>query len=111
MVVLPEPNAPAFELLEGEEPYFAEERDGWKGYVEWEHYPEKKKEAAAVLAKYQFPPVNEQSSQECSKNCQEERKLTTRYSRRNFNWHHYLTRIPSSRVCDGSTTTTPWARP
>ncbi|MCJ1369174.1 hypothetical protein MMC20_000383 [Loxospora ochrophaea] len=34
--------------------YFAEEEKGWHGYVEWEKYPEKKKEAADVLAKYSF---------------------------------------------------------
>lgn len=36
-------------------PYFAEERKGWKGYVEWEKYPEKKAEAAKVLSQYSFP--------------------------------------------------------
>jgi sulfite oxidase len=36
-------------------PYFAEERSGWKGYVEWEKYPEKKAEAEKVLAQYKFP--------------------------------------------------------
>lgn len=34
---------------------FAEEKAGWKGYVEWEKYPEKKKQGAKVLAQYQFP--------------------------------------------------------
>ncbi|KUI74367.1 Sulfite oxidase, mitochondrial [Cytospora mali] len=43
----------------GDEPYFAEERAGWKGYVEWEKYPEKKKEAETILAKYDFPPPPE----------------------------------------------------
>jgi len=46
----------------GQEPYFAEEKEGWKGYVEWERYPEKKKEAAAVLKNYQFPKVCEVKS-------------------------------------------------
>ncbi|KAL1304367.1 hypothetical protein AAFC00_003370 [Neodothiora populina] len=41
--------------LQGEQPYFAEERTGWKGYVEWEKYPEKKKEAEAILSRYNFP--------------------------------------------------------
>jgi sulfite oxidase len=37
------------------EPLFAEEKKGWKGYVEWEKYPEKKAEAAKVLSQYDFP--------------------------------------------------------
>ncbi|KJX98301.1 sulfite oxidase like protein [Zymoseptoria brevis] len=36
-------------------PYFAEERPGWRGYVEWERYPEKKAEAEKVLSQYKFP--------------------------------------------------------
>lgn len=36
---------------------FAEERPGWRGYVEWEKYPEKKKKAAEILAQYKFPDV------------------------------------------------------
>lgn len=51
-----EPNAKPFQLL-GEEPVFDEELPGWGGYIEWEKYPEKKKEAAAILAKYDFPVV------------------------------------------------------
>jgi len=39
--------------------HFADERQGWKGYIEWEKYPEKKKEAAAILAQYQFDHVGE----------------------------------------------------
>ncbi|KAI4909149.1 hypothetical protein J4E85_011621 [Alternaria conjuncta] len=50
-----EPNAKPFELLTAEEPNFPEEREGWKGYIEWERYPEKKKQAAEILAKYDFP--------------------------------------------------------
>jgi len=38
-------------------PHFADEREGWKGYIEWEKYPEKKAEAAAILARYQFDHV------------------------------------------------------
>ncbi|KAK8068796.1 molybdopterin binding oxidoreductase [Apiospora phragmitis] len=49
-----EPNALAFRP-KGEPPVFAEERKGWKGYVEWEKYPEKKKQAAEVLQQYDFP--------------------------------------------------------
>ncbi|EAT79539.2 hypothetical protein SNOG_13212 [Parastagonospora nodorum SN15] len=52
-----EPNAKPFEV-QGELPVFAEERKGWKGYVEWERYPEKKKQAAEVLARYDFPVVS-----------------------------------------------------
>jgi len=37
---------------------FAEEKEGWKGYIEWEKYPEKKKKAEEILAQYEFdaPP-------------------------------------------------------
>lgn len=56
MAVLAEPNHPPFKA-QGEEPKFEEEREGWAGYWEWEKYPEKKKQVAEILAKYQFPPV------------------------------------------------------
>jgi len=36
-------------------PYFPEEREGWKGYIEWENYPGKKEHASEVLAQYAFP--------------------------------------------------------
>ena len=36
-------------------PFFAEEKEGWKGYVEWEKYPDKKKEAEKILSQYTFP--------------------------------------------------------
>ncbi|ORX96648.1 Oxidoreductase, molybdopterin-binding domain-containing protein [Clohesyomyces aquaticus] len=49
-----EPNANPFKI-EGDEPNFPEEFPGWGGYIEWEKYPEKKKEAEAILAKYDFP--------------------------------------------------------
>lgn len=39
------------------EPSFPEEREGWKGYIEWEKYPEKKKQAEEELAQYDFAPV------------------------------------------------------
>jgi sulfite oxidase len=51
-----EPNHKPFEA-QGELPFFEEERKGWKGYVEWERYPEKKKQAEEILAKYDFPVV------------------------------------------------------
>lgn len=38
---------------------FRDERKGWKGYIEWEKYPEKKAAAAAILAKHTFPPPPE----------------------------------------------------
>ncbi|KAL2355352.1 hypothetical protein BJ546DRAFT_1060373 [Cryomyces antarcticus] len=45
--------------MKGPEAYFPEERAGWKGYIEWEDYPEKKKKAAKILAQYDFPPPPE----------------------------------------------------
>jgi sulfite oxidase len=36
-------------------PDFPEERRGWKGYIEWEKYPEKKRQAKTILAQYKFP--------------------------------------------------------
>jgi len=56
-----EPNAPRFQQ-QGDVPNFPEERPGWGGYIEWERYPEKKKEAAAILARYDFPVVGVPSS-------------------------------------------------
>ena len=44
--------------LAGDEPVFAEERNGWGGYVEWEKYPDKKKQAAEILASHTFPEVS-----------------------------------------------------
>jgi sulfite oxidase len=52
-----EPNHKPFQV-QGELPTFDEEREGWKGYIEWERYPEKKKKAAEILAKYDFPVVS-----------------------------------------------------
>ncbi|KAF7556951.1 hypothetical protein G7Z17_g1071 [Cylindrodendrum hubeiense] len=36
-----------------------EERKGWKGYVEWEDYPEKKSNARQRFAQFKFPPPPE----------------------------------------------------
>ena len=36
---------------------FPEERKGWKGYVEWEKYPEKKEKAIKLLQMYNFQQV------------------------------------------------------
>jgi sulfite oxidase len=52
-----EPNHKPFEV-KGEVPVFEEEREGWKGYIEWERYPEKKKKAAEIMANYDFPVVS-----------------------------------------------------
>ncbi|KAK5111949.1 hypothetical protein LTR85_011696 [Meristemomyces frigidus] len=38
---------------------FAEEREGWAGYVEWEEYPEKKAKAHKILSSQNFPPPPE----------------------------------------------------
>jgi sulfite oxidase len=38
---------------------FAEEYPGWRGYIEWEKYPEKRAKAAAILARHKFPPPPE----------------------------------------------------
>lgn len=35
---------------------FQRERKGWKGYVEWENYPEKKAAAHKILTSQTFPP-------------------------------------------------------
>lgn len=35
---------------------FARELEGWKGYVEWEKYPEKKSKAHKILTSQSFPP-------------------------------------------------------
>lgn len=52
-----EPKAIPFHA-KGEPPVFPEERDGWKGYIEWEDYPEKRKQAEEILAQYDFPDVS-----------------------------------------------------
>jgi len=52
----PEPHAIPFRPL-GEIPLFKEEKEGWKGYIEWEKYPEKKKEVEEIMQKYDFPDV------------------------------------------------------
>ena len=48
-IPLREPNHP--------EAHFQEEADGWHGYIEWEKYPEKKAQAAKILAQYSFADV------------------------------------------------------
>jgi len=44
-----------------EDPDFVvkEEREGWKGYVEWEDYPERKAKAHQRFSRYKFPPPPE----------------------------------------------------
>ncbi|RWA10115.1 hypothetical protein EKO27_g4987, partial [Xylaria grammica] len=36
-----------------------DELPGWRGYVEWEDYPEKKKKAHEILISHEFPPPPE----------------------------------------------------
>jgi len=36
-----------------------EEREGWKGYVEWEDYPDKKAKAHQRFMRFKFPPPPE----------------------------------------------------
>jgi sulfite oxidase len=51
-----EPNALPFRA-KGGIPHFSEEKEGWNGYIEWEKYPEKKKEVHEIMSKYDFPAV------------------------------------------------------
>ncbi|KOS21319.1 putative sulfite oxidase [Escovopsis weberi] len=37
----------------------SEERQGWRGYVEWEDYPEKKPKARKRFSRFRFPPPPE----------------------------------------------------
>lgn len=41
----------------GDVPEFPEEIEGWKGYIEWEKYPEKRAKAEAIMKQYDFPEV------------------------------------------------------
>jgi hypothetical protein len=77
-----EPMAKPFEHI-GDAPFFAEERKGWKGYVEWEDYPEKKEEAAKILAKYDFPVVSELIFLTTL-----DMRLTHKHSHQSFNSYH-----------------------
>ena len=43
--------------VESEQVYFAEEKKGWHGYIEWEEYPDKAKRAAEILSKHTFAEV------------------------------------------------------
>lgn len=45
--------------LDGNDLKVEEERKGWKGYVEWERYPEKKAKAHQRFIQYKFPPPPE----------------------------------------------------
>jgi sulfite oxidase len=51
-----EPNALPFQP-KGEVPHFPEEKEGWNGYIEWEKYPEKKKQVHEIMTNYDFPNV------------------------------------------------------
>jgi sulfite oxidase len=46
---------------ENDDPDFVvkEERQNWKGYIEWENYPEKKAKARKRFSRYRFPPPPE----------------------------------------------------
>lgn len=35
---------------------FKREKEGWKGYVEWEKFPDKKEKAHKILTSQNFPP-------------------------------------------------------
>ena len=79
-----------------EDVFFKEERQGWSGYIEWERYPEKKKEAERILAKYHFPDV-------CSSNealDQGNHVLIDNYSHQSFNYNHYRRLTPFWREND-----------
>lgn len=52
-----EPNAIPFRA-KGELPQFAEEKEGWRGYIEWEKYPEKKERVREIMQNYDFPDVS-----------------------------------------------------
>ncbi|CZT08715.1 related to nitrate reductase [Rhynchosporium agropyri] len=46
----------AIEAVGNRDELFKKELDGWKGYVEWEKYPEKKAMAHKILTSQTFPP-------------------------------------------------------
>ena len=48
---------PELTKVESEYVYFAEEKKGWHGYIEWEEYPDKAKRAAEILSKHTFAEV------------------------------------------------------
>ncbi|KAI4763216.1 molybdopterin binding oxidoreductase [Aureobasidium sp. EXF-12344] len=46
----------AIEAVGDRDELFKAERDGWKGYVEWEKYPDKKVKGHRILTSQNFPP-------------------------------------------------------
>ena len=38
--------------------FFAEELEGWHGYVEWEKYPDRQAKAEEILSRYSFAQVS-----------------------------------------------------
>lgn len=52
-----EPHAIPFRAKD-ELPNFEEERDGWKGYYEWEDYPDKREQVEEIMKNYDFPDVS-----------------------------------------------------
>lgn len=89
-----EPNALPFQI-KGQEPHFPEEIDGWKGYIEWEDYPEKKKEAEAILAQYDFPDVRSSHLADLTSYLQVLELTSTFHSPQNSSWTMYHLRTPS----------------
>ena len=52
------PKSPELPIGRPEHVYFAEEKKGWHGYVEWEKYPDKAKRAAEILSEHKFAGVS-----------------------------------------------------
>jgi len=88
-----------------DEPLFPEERPGWKGYIEWEKYPEKKQKAAEILKQYNFPPVSHADA------ALSHDLHTHACSHRNSNWTgiDFLKAIRSWKESDGNSTIRLWA--
>jgi len=93
-----EPNALPFRP-KGDIPAFAEEKDGWRGYIEWEKYPDKKKQAHDILSKYDFPDVSLHKFDTASS------KLNHMDSPLSSSSYHSLQQTPFSRASAGSSTT------
>ena len=96
------------------EPDFPEEREGWKGYIEWEKYPEKKEKAAEILAQYKFPHVGLLlSGAVVFRMCFKDRHTYRIHSHLNSSWAGIASSkvTQSSLVNDGSNTTPHWGHP
>lgn len=97
-----EPNAIPFRA-KGEIPVFAEEKEGWEGYIEWEKYPEKKAQVEALLKQYDFPDVRLDPYESHAP------ELTAPQSPPSSRWCPCPRPTPSSPASDGSSTTRPSA--